>query len=116
MTSFAKAFEPSRPGRRGARPEAGDPRLGHSIGKAGDERRLGPDDDEVDGLVAGRRNQPFVVVGRSDGQQPWRRASMPGLPGAASSSGRCGERAERADDRVLAAARADDEDLHPGRR
>ena len=38
-------------------------------------------------------------------------ARIPALPGMHSSSGRCGERGERADQRVLAAARADDEDL-----
>ena len=49
---MAKAFEPSSRAASRGRAEAGDPDGGHGVGDAGDERRLGADDDQVGADVA----------------------------------------------------------------
>ena len=62
ITSLANVFEPSMPRRRRARPEDGDPAAPELVADAGDERRLGPDHDEVDVERAGEREQALAVV------------------------------------------------------
>ena len=97
--------------RRGARPEAGDAGLCQRVGEARLERRLGPDDHQVGGDLAGQGDQA-VDVGRlrpraSRRARPCRdcRARRP----AASRSGDCGDLPGQ---RVLAPAGADEEDVH----
>ena len=111
MTSLANALEPSSRAAAADRAEAAHALGGERVGEPGDERRLGPDDHEVDRRLA----RPRGRVPRR--RRRARRAAaasrrMPALPGAHSSSGAWGERAQRADERVLAPAGADDEDPH----
>src|SRR5581483_6833158 len=47
----------------GAGPERGDPRVAQLVGDARDERRLRPDDDEVDVERASEADEPVAVVG-----------------------------------------------------
>ena len=62
MTSLAKALLPSSRGRRGGRPEARRcPALAHGVGDAGDQRRLGADDDEVDAAADGQGGDAGAV-------------------------------------------------------
>ncbi len=90
----------------GARAEGGDARLLEVVGKAGDERHLGTDHDQVRGDVEGGRDDALrgfddVGVGGD-----------PGVTGRAEELRRVRRAAEGADDRVLAAAATDDEDPH----
>ena len=98
------------PGGRGDRAEAAHALGGERVGEPGHERRLGPHDHEVDRGRAGGPGQRRDVVGR--------RVERPGVVPDARVAGRAeqlrglrGAR-ERADERVLAPARADDEDPH----
>ena len=73
------------PGRSGSRPEHGDPGMAKLVGDPGDERRLGPDHDQVGGdrpRAAPRSPSPSST--RTGWQSP--KAAIPGLPGAACSS------------------------------
>ena len=72
-----RALQPRRPRRRA---EAGDARRGALVGQAGDERRL----------RARRRRGPCRATSPSGTIVASR--AMPALPGAAKTSGRCGER------------------------
>jgi hypothetical protein len=93
-----------QPGGGGRWAEGGDAGRADAVGQAVDQRRLGADDDEVDALGAG------------DGQRL--AVDDPGVAGDARVAGRgqqlgvLGGAAQRAHERVLAAAGADDEDLH----
>ena len=91
----ARRPPPSRPSRtsstpRSARPPAlgpktAMPRVPQHVGDAGDERRLRPDDDEVDRRARGRgASSPSPSSARTGWQRPSR--AMPGFPGAACSS------------------------------
>ena len=102
-----RAFDP---GRGPAWTEHCDPVPAQEVGKAGDERQLGPDDYEIDPELAAEAENAFGVLGANrvalaEPRDPW-------------VSRRCMERFEaRAQlelpgQRVLAAARADDEDPH----
>ena len=110
MISLANALEPSSwaTSRRGA--EGGDAARGEQVDEAVDERRLGPDDDEVDGLALGRRGHGGHVAD-ADVEQAGVGGDA-GVAGRAEHLGVLRRAPERADDRVLAPARADDEDLH----
>ena len=110
MISLANALEPSSRAAAPRGPEGGDAARGQEVDEAGDERRLGPDDDEVDGLALGRRGHGGHVAG-ADVEQA-RVARDAGVAGRAEHLGLLRRAPERADDRVLAPARADDEDLH----
>ena len=79
ITSLAKAFEPSEPGGVGGRAEAGDPDGGHGVRDAGDQRRLGADDDQVRADPSARAATDSPDIGSTS----WRvaTAAMPGLPG-----------------------------------
>ena len=102
-----RALDPSR---RGRRPEDGDPGVAQDVGDARDERGLRPDDDEIDAERARQPEQALAVVGTTG----WHVASaaIPGFPGAAWSSVSGGRRGEPPGERVLATARADDENAH----
>ena len=101
MTSFANAFEPSSRAAAALGPKQATPAAAQVVGEPGDERRLGPDHDEVH---AGELALAATIVGvardagvarRGEHLRALRRAH------------------ERPHDRVLAAAGADDEDpLH----
>ena len=69
------------------------PLLAELVGDAGDERRLGPDHDEVDLERQREREQPVAVVGAH--RMAAAERAMPGLPGAACSSVRRGLCASR---------------------
>ena len=113
MTSLANALEPSSSAAsRTAR--SSDPALAHGVGDAGDERRLGPDDDQV-GAERGGQVGDRRAVQRVDVVQGGEPPRMPGLPGAACTSVTAGIAGEGERERVLAAAGADDEGLHARR-
>jgi hypothetical protein len=106
MTSLANALE-LRDIARGA--EGGDAAGGQEVDEPVDQRRLGPHDDEVDGLVRGGRGHRGHVV---DGDVEHARVARDaGVARRAQDLGALRRAPERADDRVLAPARADDEDL-----
>ena len=92
------------------RPEAAHARRGHGIGQAGDERRLRPDHDELDARVACRGGERGRVVGGR--VERARVAPDPRVARRAQHLGRLRGAQQRADERVLPAARADDEDPH----
>ena len=64
----------------------------HRRPRARDERDLGADDDEVDPRRRGRSASPAGLSGSAPSSTRASRA-IPALPGAHSTSGRCGERA-----------------------
>ena len=112
ITSLAKAFEASRRAAVALGPNTAPPpaRRAQRVGEAGGEGRLGADDGEIDSETA-RRGDQGVHVGRGDRQigaevggagVAWRREQ-----------GRVGVVAlQRPTERVLAAAPADDQNLH----
>ena len=112
MTSLAYSLDPSSRAAAALRPEHRDPARGELVGEAGDERHLGPDDDEVDALRRGGVGQPGDVVD-GDRQQP-RVGGDARVAGRAQQLGRGGRALQRAHERVLAPAGADDEDLGAG--
>ena len=102
-----RALEPRGGGDRAEAAHAGG---GERVGEPGDERRLGPDDDEVDPGVARRgRERGGIVRGRVE--RP-RVAADARVAGRAQHLGRLRGAQQRPDDRVLATAGADDEDPH----
>ena len=114
MTSLANALEPSSCATSARRPEGGDAARGQQRRRGpSTSGASGPDDDEVD---APRR--AAAADQRRRRRRRRRRAArasraMPGVARRARGPrASCGERPQRADDRVLAPARADDEDLH----
>ena len=109
MTSLANALEPSSCATSRVGPKAAMPRGGEEVDEAVDQRRLGAHDDEVDALVGGRRRHPGHV-GDGDVEQA-RVARDARVARRAQDLGALRRAPERADDRVLAPARADDEDL-----
>ena len=101
-----------QPGRLGRRPEARDAGSPHGVGDPRHERGLRPDDDEVDAVATGQRDDG-LGVGGPPGQ--WL------AQGGAGDAGVAGRRDDRvdgrvagqcADDGVLAGTGTDDEDLH----
>ena len=90
IASFRVQLRALEPRRRAARTEGGDALRLEQVDEPRDERRLGPDHDEVDGLLRPRRAAPRRRRRRSAQRAS---AAMPALPGAQSSSGCCGERA-----------------------
>ena len=93
ITSFANAFEPSSRAAAADGPKHGTPAAAQASASPATSGASGPDDDEVDPRRGGRARR--APSGRPDRRPPAPAASraMPGLPGAHSSSGRCGERA-----------------------
>ena len=82
MIRFAKDFEPSSAAAERLGPEDRDAGGAQLVGHAGDERGLGPDDDEVDRFVAVRSRATIEGFSWS---MPTTVTSpaMPALPGAA---------------------------------
>ena len=99
ITSLANALVPSSRAAAALGPKRAMPGLGERVDEAGDQRRLRPDDRQVDALA---RAPPRRAPRRRRRATSSRRASaaMPALPGAQSSSGCCGERAARARSRA----------------
>ena len=92
-------------GARAERPQA----LGlERVHEPGDERRLGPDDGQVGPLVGGQPHEAVDVLGRH--VEAARVARDAGVAGRAQHLGRARAAPQRAHDRVLAAAAADDQD------
>ena len=108
MTSLANALEPSSCATSRVGPEGAMPRAAEEVDEAVDQRRLGPDDDEVDGLALGRRRHGGHVAEPDVEQAGVARDA--GVARRAEDLGVLRRAPERADDRVLAPARADDED------
>ena len=94
----------------GERPEVAHARGPERIAEAGDERRLRPDDDEVDAGIARRGGERRGIAGRRV-EHP-RVAPDPCVPRHAQHLGRLRGAQQRADERVLAPAGPDDEDPH----
>ena len=112
MTSLAKALLPSSRAASADGPKHGMPAVAHRVGHARHQRRLRPDDDEVDPERDGERDHPGRVA-HPAGQ---RLAAGDGLDAGVA---RCGDhgvdrRVERdgTDDGVLAGPGPDDEYLH----
>ena len=92
------------------RAEAADALGRQRVGEARDERRLRTDDDEVDPASRAARAS---AAGSSAGASSTRASRrMPAFPGRAQHLGRLRRAQERPDERVLAPARADDENPH----
>ena len=109
MTSLANAFEPSSRAAAALGPNAAMPARGELVGEPRDERRLGPDDDEIAARVLRGVDEPVDVVD-GDRRAAARRPRYRGC--RARTAARARRRAlQGAHERVLAPARADDEDL-----
>ena len=110
ITSLANALEPSSCAAAPDGPKTAIPRAAHGVGDAGDQRRLGTDDDQVDaeplGQVRDRLTRHRVdVVQRGDGGDA--RVARGGV--------HLGHRrvtGQGEGERVLAAAGSDDESPH----
>ena len=102
-----RALEP-RGGGDGA--EAADAGGEQGVGEPVDERRLRPDDDEVDLRRAGRGGERVGIV-RGRVERP-RVAADSRVAGRAQDLGRLRRAQQRPDERVLAPAGPDDEDPH----
>ena len=97
--------------RRGPRrPETLDAGLAEIITQSRDQRRLRTDDDQLDALVATKRDDD-VVIGRID-RDALGDLGNSGITGRAVELGQQRACAQRPGERVLAAARADEEDIH----
>ena len=103
-------LRPLDPRRRRARPEDRDARAAELVGHTGDERRLGPDHDEVGRERARQLEQALAVLG-ADGMAPSDRRD-PGV--ARGGVDLLDHRAlrELPGKRMLPPAGADDEDSH----
>ena len=99
-----------QPGGRRERPEAAHALGGERVGEPGHERRLGSDDDEVDAGVARRAGERRRLAGGRV-ERP-RVAPDPGVARRAEHLRRLRRAQQGADERVLAPARADDQDPH----
>ena len=97
------------PGGLGAGAEGGDPGLLERVDDPLDQRRLGPDDDEVGLLLARRRDDAFGVLGGD--LEAAGVGRDPGIARSAQHLARLRRARERAHDRVLASPAADDQDL-----
>ncbi len=97
-----------QPRGRRARAEHRDAARDELVGEPGDERHLGADHDEVAALRRGGIGEPGDVVDR-DREQP-RVGRDAGVAGRAQQLRRRGRALQRAHERVLAPAGADDED------
>ena len=108
MISLQNALEPSSSAAALEGPKVRIPASRKCVGEARHERRLGADHDQVDALVRRRGNDPVDVLG-PDVDNP----SVAGnarVPGGAEHLGGPRRSQQRVDERVLAAATADDQD------
>ena len=110
---LGEALRSLDPRPRSARPEHRDPVAAQHVGDPGDERRLGPDHDEVGGEAAREAEQALTVLG------PDRVAVAelrdPGIPGRGVERSEARSLRELPRERMLAPARPDQEHLHGGR-
>ena len=111
MISLANAFEPSSRAAAARGPKQADPRRRAGVGQPGDERRLGPADHELDPGRGGRAREALDVAGVGARQRRGV-ARDARVARRAQQLGPLRRARERAHDRVLAPAGADDEDLH----
>jgi hypothetical protein len=65
---LGEGLRPLQLGGRRARPEGGDPRLLQGVDQSGDQRRLGPDRDQIDRPLARRGDDRLGVPGADLGQ------------------------------------------------
>ena len=99
--------------RAGARrPEAAQPRCGERVDHAGHQRRLRPDDGEVDVLGRCQAHQRGAVLGRDADVAHLGLGGGAGVAGRHQHFGDARGRGALPRQRVLAAAGADDQDLH----
>ena len=68
ISSLAKAFDPSSSAAAALGPKAGTPGLLQRVDEPGDQRRLGPDHDQVDAALLRHGDDRLDVVGRHPGQ------------------------------------------------
>ena len=110
-TSRQNAFDALDPRRGRGRAEDGDPGGDERVGDAGRQRRLRPDDDELDRAVAGGRDDRRAGrAGRRRRSATRGSAAIASRPGATTTSFDARLGGELPGERVLAAAAADDED------
>ena len=102
-----RTFELSRGARRTEILDAG---LAERITQSRNERRLGTDDHQLDAFVAAKRDDD-VVIGRID-RDALGDLGDPGITGRAEELGQERACAQRPGERVLAAARANQQDIH----
>ena len=96
-----RAFEP---GRRSSGAEHGDPRSSKRIGDAGDQRRFGPDHDEIDSRAPPQFHDCLGIAGiECDTIRPSRNAGIPGRGNQLAAARRL---PKAPGERILAAARA----------
>ena len=105
ITSFANASSP-----RSAPPPRSGPKtaiagVAQLVGDAGDERRLGPDHDEVDGERRASASSPSPSSARTGWHVP--SAAMPGIAGRGVQLGQRRALRELPGERMLARARSD---------
>ena len=112
MTSLANALDPSSRAASAVGPKQGMPARAYGVGDAGDERRLGADHDQPDAELGGQRGDRGAVH-RVDVVE--RRHARPcrGCRGGVHRGRRRG-RGQGEDQRVLAPAGPDHEDVHAG--
>ena len=90
--------------------EDGDSGVSEMVGEAGDERRLGPDHDQIELELTGQPEQSLSVLG-ADGMAVAERRH-PGVSGRRMQLIELGALGDLPGERVLASARSDDQDLH----
>ena len=110
MISFANALEPSSRAAAARGPKQRTPAAASASASPATSGASGPDDDEVDGRGARGGGERRRVVGRR--VERARVAADAGVAGRAQDLGLLRGAQERPDERVLAPARADDEDPH----
>ena len=94
------------------RPEAGEARGLESIDDPRDQRPLGTDDREADAFGRASATSPAMSVAATGALRHFGSSAVPALPGATRTSVTRGGLRELPGQRMLAAAAADDEDLH----
>ena len=100
-------------GRRGARAEGLDAFVAQAVDQAGDQRRFGPDHDEVDGVALGEGNLALDVFGAD--RHAVRFLGDPGVAGGAKKSLAQRRGGDLPAQGVLAPAAPDNQDLHAWR-
>ena len=110
MISLANALEPSSRAAAATGPKQRTPSAASASARPATSGASGPTTTRsMPASRAARASAAGSSAGASSARASRR---MPAFPGAHRTSGACGERSERADERVLAPARADDEDPH----
>ena len=113
ITSLAKVFDPSIRAAPDSRPEHGDPGVAKLIGDPGDERRLGPDHDQVGGDRARNAEEPVAVVDANG--MAVTEGRNPGVAGRRVQLRQRRARRDAPRKRMLAGSRADEKHLHARR-